>query len=139
MKKIFLVGIVIFIVVAFCFIPFYISVSGKDYGKNKNNITATISKIPPTQILIKEITSTQTPTPIVISELEDYSTLVSTETHIEIPIEKTEDISSYDNNNDGVVTCKDFTLQSEAQKALEGGYKKLDGNDKDGKACESLP
>jgi hypothetical protein len=37
------------------------------------------------------------------------------------------------------VTCADFKTQAAAQQAYNAGYKKLDGNDKDGKACESLP
>lgn len=40
---------------------------------------------------------------------------------------------------DGQVTCEDFRTQPEAQKAYEAGYTDLDGNDRDGLACESLP
>jgi hypothetical protein len=46
---------------------------------------------------------------------------------------------NFDRNGDGKVTCKDFTTQAEAQRALEAGQRQLDGNDKDGRACESLP
>lgn len=45
----------------------------------------------------------------------------------------------YDTNGDGKVTCADFKTQAAAQEAYNAGYTKLDGNDKDGKACESLP
>jgi uncharacterized protein YraI len=45
----------------------------------------------------------------------------------------------FDANGDGKVTCKDFYSQAEAQAAYESGYSRLDGNDKDGFACESLP
>lgn len=47
--------------------------------------------------------------------------------------------ANYDKNGDGKVTCADFKTQAQAQAALNAGYKKLDGNDGDGKACESLP
>lgn len=46
--------------------------------------------------------------------------------------------SAYDNNGDGKVNCDDFDKQTEAQKAYEAGYERLDG-DGDGKACEDLP
>jgi hypothetical protein len=45
----------------------------------------------------------------------------------------------YDSNGDGKVTCADFQTQAAAQQAYNAGYANLDGNDKDGKACESLP
>lgn len=45
----------------------------------------------------------------------------------------------FDRNGDGTVTCADFDTQAEAQRALNAGYTDLDGNDKDGLACESLP
>jgi hypothetical protein len=47
--------------------------------------------------------------------------------------------TGYDNNGDGKVTCADFQTQAAAQQAYNAGYTKLDGNDKDGKACETLP
>lgn len=47
--------------------------------------------------------------------------------------------ASFDSNGDGKVTCADFSTQAAAQRALEAGHKNLDGNDKDGRACESLP
>lgn len=46
---------------------------------------------------------------------------------------------SYDSNGDGKVTCADFRTQAAAQKAYNAGYTNLDGNDNDGKACETLP
>ena len=46
---------------------------------------------------------------------------------------------NYDHNGDGKVTCADFSTQSEAQSAYNAGYTRLDGNDNDGRACESLP
>ena len=46
---------------------------------------------------------------------------------------------SFDNNGDGKVTCKDFQTQAAAQQAYNAGYTALDGNDNDGRACESLP
>jgi len=47
--------------------------------------------------------------------------------------------TGFDNNGDGKVTCADFKTQAAAQRAYDAGYTGLDGNDKDGKACESLP
>jgi len=47
--------------------------------------------------------------------------------------------TGYDTNGDGKVTCADFQTQAAAQAAYNAGYTKLDGNDKDGKACETLP
>jgi Excalibur calcium-binding domain len=47
--------------------------------------------------------------------------------------------SGFDNNGDGKVTCADFSTQAEAQQAYNAGYTQLDGNDNDGRACESLP
>ena len=47
--------------------------------------------------------------------------------------------ASFDHNGDGKVTCADFSTQAAAQRALEAGHRNLDGNDKDGRACESLP
>jgi len=47
--------------------------------------------------------------------------------------------TSYDSNGDGKVTCGDFNSQAAAQRAYNAGYTNLDGNDNDGKACESLP
>lgn len=47
--------------------------------------------------------------------------------------------NNFDSNGDGKVTCADFQTQAAAQQAYNAGYIKLDGNDKDGKACESLP
>lgn len=47
--------------------------------------------------------------------------------------------SGYDHNGDGKVTCADFSTQAEAQEAYNAGYTRLDGNDNDGRACESLP
>jgi micrococcal nuclease len=47
--------------------------------------------------------------------------------------------NSYDSNGDGKVTCADFQTHSAAQAAYNAGQSQLDGNDKDGKACESLP
>lgn len=46
---------------------------------------------------------------------------------------------NYDNNGDGKVTCADFSTQAQAQEAYYAGYTNLDGNDNDGRACESLP
>jgi hypothetical protein len=45
----------------------------------------------------------------------------------------------FDNNGDGKVTCADFQTQAAAQRAYNAGYTNLDGNDNDGRACESLP
>jgi hypothetical protein len=45
----------------------------------------------------------------------------------------------FDRNGDGKVTCADFSTQAEAQAAYDAGQRQLDGNDRDGKACESLP
>jgi len=47
--------------------------------------------------------------------------------------------SGYDSNGDGKVTCGDFATQAAAQQAYNAGYTNLDGNDNDGKACETLP
>lgn len=48
-------------------------------------------------------------------------------------------VNIYDTNGDGRVTCADFQTQAQAQEAFNAGYTRLDGNDNDGKACESLP
>jgi micrococcal nuclease len=45
----------------------------------------------------------------------------------------------FDSNGDGKVTCKDFHTQAAAQQAYNAGQTQLDGNDNDGKACETLP
>ena len=47
--------------------------------------------------------------------------------------------TGYDSNGDGKVTCTDFATQAAAQQAYNAGYTNLDGNDNDGKACETLP
>ena len=47
--------------------------------------------------------------------------------------------ASFDSNGDGKVTCGDFQTQAAAQQAYNAGFTNLDGNDNDGKACESLP
>ncbi len=47
--------------------------------------------------------------------------------------------TGFDNNGDGRVTCADFATQAQAQAAYEAGYTRLDGNDNDGRACETLP
>jgi len=46
---------------------------------------------------------------------------------------------NYDHDGNGRVNCSDFTTQAEAQEAYNAGYTKLDGNPKNGIACESLP
>lgn len=45
----------------------------------------------------------------------------------------------YDTNADGKITCADFTTHADAQAAYDAGVTSLDGSDKDGKACETLP
>lgn len=55
------------------------------------------------------------------------------------PVLPTSGGSGFDNNGDGKVTCADFSTQAAAQQACNAGYTNLDGNDNDGKACESLP
>ena len=45
----------------------------------------------------------------------------------------------FDGNGDGRVTCADFRSHAAAQSAYSAGEIQLDGNDNDGKACESLP
>lgn len=70
------------------------------------------------------------PPPIILS-----NTLVANPTSSNNPNSN----GSYDNNGDGKVTCADFQTQTAAQQAYNAGYTNLDGNDKDGKACESLP
>jgi len=47
--------------------------------------------------------------------------------------------ANFDRNGDGRVTCDDFSTQAEAQIAYNAGHTRLDGNDNDGRACESLP
>lgn len=56
-----------------------------------------------------------------------------------IVVQPTVASTGYDNNGDGKITCKDFSTQAAAQQAYNAGYKNLDGNDNDGKACETLP
>lgn len=48
-------------------------------------------------------------------------------------------LGNFDSNGDGRVTCADFQTQAQAQEAFNAGYTRLDGNDNDGRACESLP
>lgn len=55
------------------------------------------------------------------------------------PSNNTSGGANYDKNGDGKVTCADFQTQAAAQQAYNAGYTNLDGNDNDGKACESLP
>jgi hypothetical protein len=47
--------------------------------------------------------------------------------------------TGFDSNGDGNITCGDFNTQAAAQQAYNAGYTQLDGNDNDGRACESLP
>jgi len=98
-------------------------------------------------------TNTMLPTPTLLdapATALPTSTTIPTATLLEFPtativfILPTQPPSSggsgnYDNNGDGKVTCADFQTQAAAQQAYNAGYTELDGNDKDGKACESLP
>ncbi len=62
---------------------------------------------------------------------------IPTNTAVLIP--PTSASTGFDHNRDGKVTCADFSFQSEAQEAYRAGHTQLDGNDNDGRACESLP
>lgn len=62
-----------------------------------------------------------------------------TRTATPIPPPTSSGPKNYDKNGDGKVTCDDFNFQFQAQEAYDAGYTDLDGNPKNGRACESLP
>lgn len=108
----------------------------------------------PTSTFTITATSTITNTPVSIFNLIPTATQTAIPTQTSIPtvvipspvvIIPTQQppssggSGSYDNNGDGKVTCKDFQTQAAAQQAYNAGYTNLDGNDNDGKACETLP
>ena len=68
-------------------------------------------------------------------QVPDRPRAVATSTHRAVATQR----PSYDRNGDGSVTCKDFSSQAQAQRAYNAGNFNLDGNDNDGRACESLP
>ncbi len=93
----------------------------------------------PTQTIAPTETPAPTQTPLPTNTLAPLPTAT-----IFIEIFPTQPQSSggsgnFDSNSDGKITCSDFNYQHEAQQAYNAGYTNLDGNDNDGKACESLP
>ena len=47
--------------------------------------------------------------------------------------------TEFGNNSDGKVVCKNFNSQAAAQNTHRAVYIQLDGSDKDGRSCKSLP
>jgi len=47
--------------------------------------------------------------------------------------------TEFNNNGDGRVVCKNFNSQAVAQEAHRAAHIQLDGSDKDGRSCKSLP
>lgn len=84
-------------------------------------------------------TPTITRTPTETSPPTSTRTSTPTATNTRLPPPTIPPISYYDKNGDGKVTCADFRTQQEAQAAYILGYKRLDGTDNDGIACELLP
>src|SRR5688572_2525578 len=47
--------------------------------------------------------------------------------------------TEFNNNGDGRVVCKNFNSQAAVQEAHRAAHIQLDGSDKDGRSCKSLP
>jgi hypothetical protein len=104
----------------------------------KISITNTALLPSPTQVRI-----TFTPAAVIAPTDTSPAVVLPTDTPVILVPTETQPApaggTNYDHNGDGKVTCADFSAQAEAQAAYNAGYTNLDGNDNDGKACESLP